>query len=196
MNSNKTKFMCFNQDGAISSLTDKPLADQFTYLSSNISSTESNVKICIDKAWTAIDMLTTLWKSDPSDKIKLEFFQSIAVSVLLYGCTIWTLTKHLKKKPGRIKWYLYLNNFFLIQLLVLTFIQSWHGARKHLFCWYKEISVLKNWSRTIWHGNDKSYRVIKKILTPLWENLYDIISNSLHIFTIPVSTFLESPTGD
>ena len=38
--------------------------------------------------------------------------------------------------------------------------------------------------------------VIKKMLTPLWKSLYDIISNSLHIFTILINTFLESPTGD
>ena len=42
MNSDKTEFMCFNQNGAISSLNDKPqkLVDQFIYLSSNISSTQ------------------------------------------------------------------------------------------------------------------------------------------------------------
>ena len=34
--------------------------NQLTYFSSNISSTESNVKICIDKARTAIDRLTTI----------------------------------------------------------------------------------------------------------------------------------------
>ena len=37
-------------------------------------------------------------KSDFSDKMKHEVFQAVAVSVVLYGCTIWTLTKHLKKK--------------------------------------------------------------------------------------------------
>ena len=34
------------------------------------------------------------------------------------------------------------------------------------------------------------------MLTLLWEYLYDIISNSLHMFTIPVNTYLESPTSD
>ena len=43
-----------------------------------------------------IDKLMTTWKSDLSDEIKQEFFQ--AVSVLLYGCTTWILTKHLEKK--------------------------------------------------------------------------------------------------
>ena len=32
-----------------------------------------------------------------SDKIKWEFFQAVAMSVLLYGCSTWTLTKCLEK---------------------------------------------------------------------------------------------------
>ena len=32
------------------------------------------------------------------DMIKREFFQMVAMLELLYGCTTWTLTKHLKKK--------------------------------------------------------------------------------------------------
>ena len=45
VNANKTEFMCIKQKGTISTLSGKPLklVDQFTYLSSNISSTESNV---------------------------------------------------------------------------------------------------------------------------------------------------------
>ena len=36
-----------------------------------------------------------------SNKIKWGFFQVVAVSVLLYGCTTWTLTKHLGKELDR-----------------------------------------------------------------------------------------------
>ena len=36
-----------------------------------------------------------------SDKIKQEFFQAVAMSVLLYGCTTWILTKDLEKKLDR-----------------------------------------------------------------------------------------------
>ena len=42
-------------------------------------------QISIRKAWTAIDRLSTIWKSDLSDKIKQEFFEVLAVSVLLYS---------------------------------------------------------------------------------------------------------------
>ena len=36
--------------------------------------------------------------SDLTDKRKRSFFQAAVVSILLYGCTTWTLTKRLKKK--------------------------------------------------------------------------------------------------
>ena len=40
--------------------------------------------------WTAIKILSGVQKSDPSDKIKREFFQVHAVSVLLYGGSAFT----------------------------------------------------------------------------------------------------------
>ena len=92
--------MCFRQEGAISTLSGMPLklVDKFTYLGSNISSTESDVSICIGKAWTAINRLSIIWKSDLTDKIKLDFFQVVAMLILLNGCTTWTLTKCFWKK--------------------------------------------------------------------------------------------------
>ena len=38
------------------------------------------------------------WKSDLTDKRKRSFFQAVVMSILLYGCTTWTLTKQLEKK--------------------------------------------------------------------------------------------------
>ena len=37
-------------------------------------------------------------RSDLTDKMKRSFFQAVVVSILLYGCTTWTLTKRLEKK--------------------------------------------------------------------------------------------------
>ena len=45
-------------------------------------------------------MNAIIWKSDLTDKIKRSFFQAAVVSILLYGCTTWTLTKWLEKKLG------------------------------------------------------------------------------------------------
>ena len=96
----KTEYMCFNQAGDISTIdgTSLKLVDKFTYLGSSVSSTEKDIVTRLMKAWTAIDKLSVIWKSDLTDKMKCSFFQAAVVSILLYGCTIWTLTKRLEKK--------------------------------------------------------------------------------------------------
>ena len=58
----------------------------------------SNVNIDKGKAWTAIDWLSTIRKSDLSDKIKQEICQAVVVSLLLYGCTTWTFMNRMEKK--------------------------------------------------------------------------------------------------
>ena len=52
----------------------------------------------LTKAWTAIDSLSVIWKSDLTYKMKCSFFQAAVMSILLYGCTTWTLTKRMEKK--------------------------------------------------------------------------------------------------
>ena len=61
-------------------------------------STEKDIDTRLTKTWTAIDKLSIIWKSDLNDKMKRSFFQAEVVSILLYGCTTWTLTKRLEKK--------------------------------------------------------------------------------------------------
>ena len=65
---------------------------------SSVSSTEKDIDTRLTKAWTAIDKLSVIWKSDMTDKLKRSFFQAAVVSILLYGCTTWTLIKRLEKK--------------------------------------------------------------------------------------------------
>ena len=100
INTDKTEYICFNQRGDISTLKDEPLklVDKFTYLGSSVLSTEKDINMWLAKAWTAIDRLLVIWKSDLTDKIKRNFFQAAVISILLYGCTIWTLTKCMEKK--------------------------------------------------------------------------------------------------
>ena len=100
VNAHKTEFMCFNQKGDISTLdgTSLKLVDKFAYLGSSVSSTEKDIDTRLTKTWTAIDRLSIIWKSNLSDKMKHSFFQAAVVSILLYGCTTWTLTKRLEKK--------------------------------------------------------------------------------------------------
>ena len=87
--------MCYNQTGDIT-LDGTPLkpVEKFTYLGSSVSSTEKDIDTRLTKAWTDIDRLSIIWKSDLTDKMKRSFFQA----ELLYGCTIWTLTKRVEKK--------------------------------------------------------------------------------------------------
>ena len=100
VNAHKTEYMCYHQTGDISTLdgTSLKLVDKFAYLGSSVSSTEKDIDTRLTKAWTAIDRLSIIWKSDLTDKMKCSFFQAAVVSILLYGCTTWTLTKRLKKK--------------------------------------------------------------------------------------------------
>ena len=93
----KTEYMCFNQyqRGDISILNggSLKLLDKFNYLRSSVSSTENNVNTWFVKAKSTINRLLVIWKSDLSDKIKHNFFQAAVVSILLYGCPTWMLTK-------------------------------------------------------------------------------------------------------
>ena len=88
--------------GEISTLDGTPLkqVDKFTYLGSSVASTEKDIDTQLSKAWTAINSLSIIWKSDLNDKMKRSFFQAAVVSILLHGCTTWTLTKWLEKLDG------------------------------------------------------------------------------------------------
>ena len=102
VNAHKTEYMCYNQTGDISTLEGTPLklVDKFTYLGSGVESTEKDIETRLTKAWTAINRLSIIWKSDLTDKMKRSFFQAAVTSILLYGCTTWTLTKRLEKLDG------------------------------------------------------------------------------------------------
>ena len=68
------------------------LADKFTYPESSVSSTENDINTQL------ANRLSVIWKSDLTDEIKRIFSRLAVVSILLYGCTTWTLTKCMEKK--------------------------------------------------------------------------------------------------
>ena len=119
--------MCFNQTGDISTLdgTALKLVDKFTYVGSSVSSTEKDIDMQLIKAWTAIDIISIKWKSDLTDKMKRTFFQTAVESILLYGCTTWTLTKRLEKKLD--------GNYTTMLRAILN--KSWrqHPTKQHLY---------------------------------------------------------------
>ena len=67
VNEEKTEYMCFNQKGDISTLNGGSLRlmVKFPYLGSSVSSTENDIGTRLAKAWTAIDRLLVIWKSEP-----------------------------------------------------------------------------------------------------------------------------------
>ena len=116
--------MCFNQAGVISTQdgTSLKLVNKFTYLVSSVSSTEEDIDTRQTKAWTAIDRLSIIWKSNLTDKMKHSFFQAAVVSILLYGCTTWTLTKRLEKK---------LDGYYTRMLRAILNKSRWQHPTKH-----------------------------------------------------------------
>ena len=76
VNAHKTEYMCYDQTGDISTLDGTPLklVDKFTYLGSSVESTEEDIDTRLTKAWTAINRLSIIWKSDLTDKMKRSFF--------------------------------------------------------------------------------------------------------------------------
>ena len=87
VNAHKMGYMCLNQRGNNSTLNGSSLkqVDNFTYKESNVSSTETDINMRLAKAWTALDRLLIIWKSDLTDKMKHSFFQTAKVSIL-HGC--------------------------------------------------------------------------------------------------------------
>ena len=56
------------------------------------------MKITITPRASPINSLSVIWKSDLTDKINRSFFRAAVMSILLYGCTTWKLTKGMEKK--------------------------------------------------------------------------------------------------
>ena len=71
--------------------------DDFTYLGSNISaenSVQKDISARINKARNSYCSLRNRWKSNRySLKTKLRIFNSNVISVLLYGCQSWRVSK-------------------------------------------------------------------------------------------------------
>ena len=127
------------------------------YHSDNISSTESDVNIYIGIAWTAIDRSSTIWKSI-SDKIKCEFFQAVATSVLLYGCTTWDLVRHLEKKLDGI--------YTRMSCTVLNKSSKQHPTKQHLYGYLPPVSqtIWVRWTRHLGKWRQSKEEFIKEIL--------------------------------
>ena len=76
VNAHKMEYMCYNQTGDISTLdgTLLKLVDKFTNLGNSVSSTKKDIDTRLTKAWTAINSLSIIEKSDLTDNMKRSFF--------------------------------------------------------------------------------------------------------------------------
>ena len=158
--------MCYNQTGDISTLdgTSLKLVDKFTNLGSSISSTEKDIDTRLMKAWTAINRLSIIWKSDLTNKMKRSFFQPAVISILLYGCTTWMLKKRLEKKLD--------SNYTRMLQAILN--KSWrqHPIRHQLYGHLPPITKTMQVRRTrhaghCWRSKEK---LISDVL--LWTSTY------------------------
>ena len=185
VNAHKTEYMCYNQTGDISSQdgTSLKLVDKFTYLGSSVSSTEKDINRRLTKAWTAIDRLSNIWKSDLTDKMKRSFFQAAVVSILLYGCTTWTLTKRLEKKPDgnytrMLRAILNTRHQLYDHLLPITKTIQVRRTRHAGHCWIcrdELISDVLLWTPT--YGRAKAGRPARTYIQQLCEDLPEAMNN-------------------
>ena len=158
--------MCYNQTGDISTLDGTPikLVDKFTYLGSSVESTKKDIKTRLTKAWTAIDRLLIIWKSDLTDKMKRSFFQAVVTSILLYGCTTWTVTKRLEKKQD--------GNYTRMLRAILN--KSWrqHPTRHQLYSHLPPITktIQVRWTRHAGHCWRSRDELIRDVL--LWTPIH------------------------
>ena len=162
----KTEYMCYNQTGDISTLDgiSLKLVDKFTNLWSSTSWTKKDIDTRLMKAWTAIDRLSIIWKSDLTNKMKCSFFRAAVILILLYGCTTWTLTKRLKKMLD--------GNYTRMLRAILN--KSWrqHPTRHQLYGHLPSITktIQVRWTRHTGHCWRSKDELISDVL--LWTPTY------------------------
>ena len=69
----------------------------FKYLGSWVDTTYEDMRIRKGAAWSAMNKMDVVWKSNFSRETKIRLFRATIESVLLYGCETWTLKKTLEK---------------------------------------------------------------------------------------------------
>ena len=174
--------MCFNQRGDSTTVNGSSLKleDKFTYLRSSVLSTKRDINTRLVKAWAANDQLSIIWNSILTDKMKQSFFQAAVVSILLYGCTTRTLTKHMEKKLD--------GNYTRMLRAILNKFWRHHPTKKQLYgylpsitktiqirrtrhaghCWRSRDELISDmFPRTPSHGQTKAGRPAKTYLHQL-----------------------------
>ena len=135
------------------------------------------------KSMDSYDRLSVIWKSDLTDKMKRSFFQAAVVSILLYGCTTWTLTKRIEKKLE--------GNY--IRMLPAILNKSWrqHPTKQQLYGYLPPITKTIKVRRTRYGGScwRSGGELISDLLlwTPSWPSKSRETSSNLHTAALRTS---------
>ena len=160
VNAHKMEYMCNNQRGDISLLNGSSLKliDKFTYPGISVSSTENDINTRLTKAWSAIDKLSVIWKSDLIDKMKCSFFQAAVMSILFYGCTKWMLTNCMEKKLD--------SNYTRMLRAVMNKSWSQHPTKQQLYGHLPPITrtIKVRWTRHAGHCWRRRDELISDVL--------------------------------
>ena len=118
----------------------------------------------LTKACTAIYKLSIIWKSDLTKKRKHSFFLAAVVSILLYGCTTWTLTKRLEKKQD--------GNYTRILRAILNKSRRQHPTKHQLYGHLPPImkTIQVRWTKHVGHCWRSRDELIRDAL--LWTSTY------------------------
>ena len=115
-------------------------------------------------------------KEKLTDKMKRSFFQAAVTSILLHGCTTWTLTKRLEKKLD--------GNYTRMLRAILN--KSWrqHPTRHQLYGHLPPITKTIQVRRTrhaghCWRSRDKLIRDVL-LWTPTWPCKSRTTSTNIH----------------
>ena len=100
MNTTKTKLIAVNTEGIITAQNgcDLKQVKDFNYLDSKVISSVNDIQMRIGSAWSTLNKLTPIWRSNLDVSIKREFFKTTVESVLTYSLQAWTLTRSLESK--------------------------------------------------------------------------------------------------
>ena len=120
----------------------------------------------LTKAWTAVNRLSVIWKSDLTDKMKCSFFQVAIILILLYGCITWMLTKRMEEKLD--------SNYTRMLQAILN--KSWrqHPTKYQLYSHLPPImkTIQVRWTRHAGHCWRSKDELISDVLLWTPSNLY------------------------
>ena len=113
-----------------------------------------------------------------TDKMKRHFFQEAVVSILLYGCTTWTLTKRLKKRLD--------GNYTRMLRTILN--KSWrqHPTKHQLYRHLPPITKTIQTCRTLLEKQGRAHKWCIPMDPYIWPSKSRTTSSNIRTYSISV----------